>query len=42
MSVNSPKQNLKQLNEWYVWFNKKYDRFSQISSKLKSPNKHNN
>ena len=42
MSVNSPKQNLKQLSEWYIWFNKKYDRFSKISAKLNNPNKHNN
>ena len=42
MSVNSPKQTYKQLNEWYVWFNKKYNRFVRIASKLKPPNKNNN
>ena len=30
MSVNSSKQNIEQFQEWYKWFNKKYDRYSKL------------
>mgnify|MGYP003350028742 CR=1 FL=1 len=33
MSVNSQRQNYEQFQEWYKWFNKKYDRYSKIRFK---------
>ena len=39
MSVNSPRQNHDQLQEWYKWFNKKYDRFHKL--RFKKPIKKN-
>jgi len=33
MSVNSPKQRLDQFQEWYKWFNKKYNRYHKLRFK---------
>jgi hypothetical protein len=30
MSVNSIKQTIDQSQEWYKWFNKKYNRYDKI------------
>jgi|TARA_R110000787_G_scaffold21456_1_gene63466 hypothetical protein len=42
MSINSQKQTFEQSQEWYKWFNKKYNRFSKIAARLNNPNKQNN
>ena len=39
MSVNSQRQNYEQFQEWYKWFNKKYDRYSKL--RFKKPTKKN-
>ena len=33
MSVKSQKQNYEQFQEWYKWFNKKYDRYHKLRFK---------
>lgn len=44
MSVNSQKQTYQQSQEWYKWFNKKYNRFNKIAFNHSKPNspKYNN
>ena len=39
MSVNSQKQTYEQFQEWYKWFNKKYNRFHKL--KFKNPTRKN-
>ncbi len=39
MSVNSHQQNYNQLQEWYKWFNRKYNRFHKL--RFKKPVKKN-
>ena len=39
MSVNSQQQNYNQFQEWYIWFNKKYDRKHKL--RFKKPVKKN-
>ena len=36
MSVNSQRQTYKQITEWLVWFNRKYNRLPKNSSRPKS------
>ena len=38
MSVNSQQQNYEQFQEWYKWFNNKYDRHHKIRFKKPSKN----
>ena len=33
MSVNSAQQRYDQLQEWYKWFNKKYNRYHKLRFK---------
>ena len=33
MSVNSQKQNYEQFQDWYKWFNKKYNRYDKLRFK---------
>ena len=39
MSVNSNKQRYEQLQEWYKWFNKKYNHYDKL--RFKKPTKKN-
>jgi len=39
MSVNSQRQNVEQFQEWYKWFNKKYNRYDKL--RFKKPVKKN-
>ncbi len=39
MSVNSAQQRYDQLQDWYKWFNKKYNRYHKL--RFKKPVKKN-
>jgi hypothetical protein len=42
MSKNSAQQRVDQVQEWYKWFNKKYNRYNRIKARKQAKLLNNN